>query len=78
VALADQQPVRVQALELAGFVDGGDGNDRASAACEGVRGYREGAEDIDDDREPASGPGARDEVGEMDLSQPPPAWRAAA
>ena len=36
VTLADQQPVRVEALELAGVVDVGDRNDRARAASECV------------------------------------------
>ena len=62
VTLADQQPVRMEALELPRVVDGGDRNDRARAARERVRGDRERAEDVDDDRQAAGALRARDEV----------------
>ena len=70
VPLADQQPVGVEALELAGVVDVGDRNDRACAAREGVRGHRERTEDVDDDREAAGALRARARSRRNDGSQP--------
>jgi hypothetical protein len=77
MALADQQPVRVQPLQLARLVDVGDWHDGTRTASEGVRRQGKGAEDVDDDCETAGAARARYEVSNVELSRPPPAWHAA-
>src|SRR5690349_2928350 len=49
MALADQEPVRMFALQLARIVDFGNGNDGRRATRERVRGDRKGTKHIDDD-----------------------------
>lgn len=63
MSLADEQPVRVQRLEVTRLLDRLDREDALCAGCQGVSGKRTGPKHVDDDRNPARRRGARDEVG---------------